>query len=631
MSNFKNVTVTVSGLEPNHLYYYTFDGLGGNWPATLSGGSGLLAVEAANKPKNINTAVQFCATTGSCYGSSNLLPHTIEPTRQDNSDIFTILNFVLRDSVTDNVVLSQTVNVYCGDCIQYPVITSTYNSILTNTNSTNLVLNISDLVVGETYNYTFYGLDGNWPVMLSNISGTIVPSRRDNNILNSRITFVESSGLHVLDNNRVIEPVSCTADKDLYTVIYASLTAATSPNEAIRTENIFISCNNCLPTPKIVDIGNVVDNTIEDIVLSSSHQYPLSVKLENLHKNTRYNYMFHSVNGNWPVHINNLSGSFTANGPTFDLKTKFTFCESTGICYGSTNSILNSDIACLNTNNKYFTGYLYLAPIDCPQSSSTSNHFTINCSGCVNRLSASMMPSDQTTTQYYDLSTSFDNLVIGKTYNYSFDGIYGNWPVVIDPASGSITAKSSSHIVSNKVVFTFPTGDAIGQPGLLDYTINNITQDYGYKFTKFRSYIVDSECSDINAYSNEMVLTCNGCLPCLNCATISFSGGPTLMLPTGCCSGTDMMFVSVTGANPNNPYRYELSSLSGDITFVPSTGLVYVKNNGSSIIPVLMTTNLILTEQALAQAKLIDIGSGAEVVDYLGFVCGSGCSTEYLD
>lgn len=620
MSNFKNVVVTVSGLEPNHLYYYTFDGLGGNWPATLSGGSGLLAVEASNKPRNITTAVQFCATTGSCYGSTNLLPHTIEPTRQDNSDIFTILNFVLRDAETDNAVLSQTVNVYCGDCIQYPTISATYDSVLTNSNSTNVVLNMSDLVVGETYYYTFHGLDGNWPVMLSNISGTIVPSRRDNNILNSRVTFLESSGLYVSDNNRVIEPVSCAADKDLYSVIYASFVAASSPNEAIKTDNIFISCNNCLPTPKI--------NDITDIALTGSSQETLNINLENLYKNTRYNYMFHSVNGNWPVNISSLSGSFIANSPSFNLKTKIKFCESTGICYGSSNSILNSEIACLNTNDKYFTGYLYLSPVDCPQSSSTSNHFTINCENCVNRLSASLLPSDTTTTQNYDLIAQFSNLTVGKTYNYSYDGVYGNWPVVVDPASGSFIARSDSHTVSNKVVFCFPTGDAVGQPGLLDYTINSINQDYGYKFSKFRSFIVDSQCSDINAYSNEFTLTCDGCLPCLNCSTISFSGGPTIALPTGCCSGTDMMFISVTGANPNNAYRYELTSLSGDISFVPSTGMVYVKNDGSSIIPVLMSTNLIVKEQALAQAKLIDIGSSGESVDYLGFICGSGCSNE---
>lgn len=620
MSNFKNVAVNVSGLTANHVYEYAFNGAGGNWPATLSSSSGILASDSPIKAYAVNTSVQFCATSGSCYGATELLPYVIEPSRLDNSDVFTILNFVLKDKETEEVVLTSNVKVSCVDCILYPKITTIYNSNLTSTNSTNITLNISDLVVGETYNYRFYGLDGNWPVMLSNISGTIVPSKRDNNILSSRLTFVENTGLFNGDNNKVIDPLSCVANKDLYAVIYATITAASSPNEPVKTENMMINCNDCLPNPSIGAISNLT-------LSSGNNSQALNIPLTNLHKNTRYNYMFHSVGGNWPVNMSNLSGSFTPNSSSFSLSSRISFCDSTGVCAGSPNTIMNIPINCLD-KNKYLTAYLYISPVDCPYQNAVSNHFTVTCDNCLNSPSVSITSDLEVTTQTTDFAISLRNLVPGETYNYSFEGIYGNWPVVIDPASGTVIARSATETADGKLTFCFPTGDALNQPGLLNYSINPLNQDYPNKLSKFRVKLNNAKCSDVVAYSQQYTTVCDGCLPCLNCASISFSGSPTLSLPTGCCSGTDMMFIRVTGANPDHAYRYELTSLSGDVNFVPSTGLVYVNNNGSSIVPVLMSTNLVLKEQALVQAKLVDIDSSGEAVDYLGLECGAGCSNE---
>jgi hypothetical protein len=620
MSNFKNVTISISGLETNSSYYYAFKGVGGNWPAVISVSSGVLAADSPTQAYDINTSVQFCSTTGSCYGNSNLLPYSLDESRQDKEEVFAVLDFILKDTTTSEVVLTKNVRVMCSGCISKPSITAAYDNYLSTTNSATISLNISNLVIGQKYNYRFYGLDGNWPVMLSNISGTIIPNRSDNNVLISKLTFNEATGLYTGDNNLLISPLNCVPSKDLYAVVYAELIPVSSPAEVSSSESIFISCADCLPSP---DISNISNATI-----SSTNKHSLSISINNLKKNNEYNYQFHSAGGNWPVNVNKVSGTFIANDTSFLLNSKIAFCDSTGICSSSSNSILNTNINCLDRNDQYLTAYLYVQPVGCSYQSCVSNHFNITCSDCLQKPTVTLAPNASTTSQDYNLSMTFNNLVIGQTYNYSFNGTYSNWPVVLDPASGTVVANSSSETVINKAVFCFPTGDASGQAGLLPYSINNVNQDYEYKFTKFRVNLSNSLCSDINASSREFTLTCLDCLPCLNCSTISFSGGPMLALPTGCCSGTDMMFVSVTGANPDNAYRYELASLSGDISFVPRTGLVYVKNDGSSVIPVLMSTNLVNREQALAQAKLIDIATGGESIDFLGLICGSGCSID---
>jgi hypothetical protein len=620
MSNIKNIQVHVSGLDIDNIYSYTFSGAGGNWPATIIGSTGILVSNSKNSEHSIDAVINFCATTGSCYDHPNLLDYSLENCHTNNSNVFTLLNFSLYNQTTSEHVAAKKITVDCTDCIVNPSIELVSAQVLSSgVNTSPISAIVSNVTPGDTYYYEFYAIDGNWPIWISNISGTIVP-QNSSLVLNSSLMFPESSGLFVGDNNLLSNSTECLSRNHIYSVVGMSLTNKNCQSDPILSNNILIECNDCLPNPTI-------DN-ISDLSLTTTSKIDLTSTIRNLHQNTTYNYQYHSIAGNWPVNMNNISGSFIANDSMFRLKTQIAFCDSSGVCSVSNNSILNPSLTCLDKDGKYLTAYLYIEAADCDYPSCVSNHFTITCDDCLSKPEIVLPADAMTDAQDYDLSVTFNDLIIGHTYSYSFVGTYSNWPVVLDPASGTIIANSGSETIANKVVFCFPTGDALGQAGLLDYSVNGLNQDYAHKFAKFRVNIIDNACSDINVHSKEFTLTCDSCLPCLNCSTIFFSGSPTISLPTGCCSGTDMMFVHVTGANPDSAYRYELSSLSGSVNFVPSTGLVYVKNNGSSIIPVLMSTNLVNKEQALAQAKLIDINTNGESIGFLGFICGSGCTNE---
>lgn len=620
MSNIKNIQVHVSGLDIDNVYSYTFSGAGGNWPATIVGSTGMVLSNSKNSVHSIDAVINFCATTGSCYGNPNLLDYSLENCHTNNSNIFTLLNFSLYNETTSENVASKKITVNCVDCVVNPAVNIlSVPTLFAGVNTSPLSVAVSNVTPGDTYYYEFYVTDSNWPLWISNISGTVVP-QSTSLVIDSSLLFPESSGLFVGDNNLLSSATECISHRNIYAVIGMSLTNKNCQSDPILSNNLLIECNDCLPSPNISDIS--------DVTLTTASTTNLTATINNLHKNQTYNYQYHSVAGNWPVNVNNVSGSFIANSSTFELDTQISFCDSSGVCSASNNSILNSTITCLDKNGKYLTTYLYVESADCDYSSCVSNHFTITCDNCLLKPDIVLPANATITSQDYDLSVTFNDLTIGHTYTYSFAGTYSNWPVVLDPASGTIIANGVSETITNKAVFCFPTGDALGRAGLLDYSVNSLNQDYSNKFAKFRVNIVDDACSDVNASSKEFTLTCDNCLPCLNCSTIFFSGSPTISLPTGCCSGTDMMFVHVTGANPDNAYRYELSSLSGNVNFVPSTGLVYVKNDGSSIIPVLMSTNLVNKEQALAQAKLIDISTDGESIGFLGFICGSGCTNE---
>jgi hypothetical protein len=284
------------------------------------------------------------------------------------------------------------------------------------------------------------------------------------------------------------------------------------------------------------------------------------------------------------------------------------------------------------------TLYLYVEPADCQLQAGVSNQFDVHCNDCFIEPKISIQANNkvildtdlaiETDSQVTRFSTLFDNLNKGDNYAYSFESLDANWPTIVDPPSGEFKARGNTQRVEHKLIFALPTGDALGSLGTLEYNINAYNQEYENKFVKFHANLYRKDCANMQYQSANVEMLCDGCLPCLNCSTISFSGSPILELPLSCCSGTDMMFISITGANPDSTYTYELTSLSGQIDFVPHTGIVYVGKGGNSTVPVLMTTKLTNREQGLAQARLTDIGTGAESLGFLGILCGEECNTQ---
>lgn len=636
MSHFRNVTVRISGLEPNASYDYAWNGLGGNWPALIGSKSGLIASDSYNSVYEVNTAVQFCATTGSCVGDSSLLPYSIEKCDIQSGDVYSVLELIIKRQATDQVELTKNVRIVCEECTNRPSVSATYLNVLNTItgNRSEIKVDLQKLIPQKTYFYKFVSIDGNWPVTISNLSGSFVPSSSEATVYSS-LLFNEATGI-ISDNifNNDIPP--CLSDTNFNATISFQLESEDDceVGQKYTSHPLTFTCRDCL--------GNIVIDDILDINLgpSQGNYAHINTTIKNCHKNNRYNYQFHSAGGNWPVNINNVSGSFIANDSTsYKLVSLLSFCESNTVCDINDNAMLTPKSVCLTDSHKMNTLYLYVEPADCKLQAGVSNQFHVHCTDCFIEPSISMGLNGQlllsdndltinTSDQVNDLNLEFRNLVKGSNYAYSFDGIDGNWPVIIDPPSGEFRAKKTIETRKHKILFALPTGDALNNAGALYYNISPYNQEYENKFSTFHAVLNKKDCEGSYYESNNMELKCADCLPCLNCTTVSFSGSPILNLPLSCCSGTDMMFVSITGANPDEVYRYELTSLSGQISFVPHTGMVYMGKSGSAIVPVLMTTKLTNREQGLAQATLTDIGSGAETLGFLGILCGEECNTD---
>lgn len=638
MSHYKHVNVKVSGLEPNASYSYKWNGLGGNWPALIGAKSGIIASDSFSTAYDVNTALQFCATTGSCYGDPSLLPYSTENCDIQSSDVYSVLELVISRDSTNMVQLTKNVTVHCEECSNRPNITSNYVNTLNNVlgNSTQLKMDLSHLVPQKTYFYKFKNLGGNWPITVTNVSGSFVST--DTHVdLYSKVTFNNVTGV-IADNIFNNMTPGCINDRDLNATIIFELYSDTdcTDGQVYTSDPLSFSCIDCLDNLIIENIPDITLPSLKDGAENFSH---IKATIRNCQKNKTYNYQFHSAGGNWPVHITNVSGSFIANAPDmYLLDTLFAFCDSNETCDVNNNAILTPKTPCLHRKHKMNTLYLYVEPADCQLQAGVSNQFDVHCNDCFAEPIINITANNKVTTnedimvntnsQVTRFLTRFDRLNKGDHYAYSFESLDANWPVIVDPPSGEFKARGDTQIVDHKLIFALPTGDALDNPGALEYNISSYNQEYENKFAKFHANLYRKDCADMQYQSANVEMVCDSCLPCLNCSTISFSGSPILELPLSCCSGTDMMFISITGANPDSTYTYELTSLSGQINFVPHTGIVYMGKGGNSTVPVLMTTKLTNREQGLAQARLTDIGTGAESLGFLGILCGEECKTQ---
>lgn len=616
MSNHKLVSVNVSGLLPGETYSYFFTGKGGNWPSTITAPTGSIVSCCTDSVETIKTAVNFCATTGSCYGDPNLLPYDNAQCGKNVADIYTLLNLRVREDVSGDTVLKKDFSVTCDNCLPNITITTPAKVTLTSSNKYECVSTITGLQKNESYSYRFYPVDGNWPVRLTNVSGIIKPIGTSTSI-SSDIIFCETTGVCAPSSNVFFTESSCVSPKDLSAKIYLEIVPLSCAGESVRGDQMTVVCNNCLPIATIT--------TIPSITLTSTNAQNINVLINNLRKYKSYNYAIHKVDGNWPVRLSAVTGSFTPNSESFILTSRLTFCETTGICGVSSNNILSASESCLDKNQLFSRLYVSVTPTECDTETVVSNHFSVLCNDCLPKIRVSL-PSDVsiTNSNTYTVSSTIDGLITGKSYNYEYDSINSNWPTVIEPISGTFIASSGSKQISSKLTFVYPSGDALGVNGLLDYTTNEVNQTYD-PYVTMNLLVESNDCEQDTASSRDFTATCDNCLPCLSCASAYFSGYPIMTLATGCCSGTKVMLVNVSGAVPFDNYIYALTGINGNASFSPATGLINFANGGSGVIQTLMTTSLINNQKTIVNVSLTHLDTNITNKSSLAIVCGTGC------
>ena len=257
---------------------------------------------------------------------------------------------------------------------------------------------------------------------------------------------------------------------------------------------------------------------------------------------------------------------------------------------------------------------------------STSNTMLVRCDDCL-PVAALTHSSNSVTlstpgTNRYQLSTAAQNLIPGETYSYEVNYVDSNWPTIVSKQSGEFVAVASSKNILTELQFCFPSGTCSQNPvDVMPYRVSPITTNTN-KYAVINLSITDTTISSNPTISDDFTLTCSNCLPNIN-YTMAFSGSPTLVLPSNCCSGNQVMRVNIGGAIPGDIHNYVLSSSSPNVSFMPTSGQIIFKQGGSGTIVSMMSTSLSSETSAIAQCKLTNVSSNIETVDFLVIKCGT--------
>jgi hypothetical protein len=627
--NTKQIATSVNGLIPNQLYTYIFTSIESNWPIKVTPVSG--TIRPHSDSANIKSLVTLCANSGDCINGLSFVPTQNCDSGQSPFAAVKLTVSPVSGSLQSPVSTDFTVS--CENCIPKLslVLPSTVRLDRLSKNKTFMNLVASNLKLGKQYVYHINSVDANWPAIVTPISGKLT-AHYDTMNIPLTVTLCPSTGLCPSDSSDVIDysiDSNCLlgySNMERYVRFNADITGNECDNghDKVYSNDVTVSCVDCLPRAK-VSIPNIM-------LLSSADKNvnTFTADLTDLIPGQKYEYSFRSIDSNWPTLVYPITGIISTEATVTSLSSRITFCRSTGLCE-TADSLLdytfdNSSVYSEGLE-RYSSIVLEIKPVDCSSiPSSTSNTMLVRCDDCLptaslTHSSNSFLLSSPGINRY-QLSTSAQDLIPGETYSYEVNYVDSNWPTVVSKQSGEFVAVSSNKNILTELQFCFPSGNCSKNPvDVMPYRVSPVTANTN-KYAIINLSITDTTSSSTPTISDDFTLTCSNCLPNIN-YTMAFSGSPTLVLPSNCCSGNQVMRINISGAIPGDVHNYLLSSSSPNVSFMPTSGQMIFKQGGSGTIITMMSTSLSNETSAIAQCKLTNISSDIEAVDFLVVKCGS--------
>lgn len=382
-NNNYTLNSSISNLIPGQKYKYLIDTVDSNWPTTVYPISGIFT------PDSTSTSLSFqfslCRSTGLCdLTSPNTLPYTLDDACLifGAKDLRTTvkLNIETVDCDNPSSVTSNSLSLVCNNCLPTLRASAPTGIVLTSNNKASIGLTLSNLIPGQTYSYKGMGLSANWPVSLYPMSGNIVASGTSVTIPVA-ITVCKSSGICPSTDPTVIPYNLKTSsyygsNVDRIARFYFDVnTVNCEVDETVRTNEILLTCDNCIPSVTLVN-----SPATASLTTAGATKYQLSTTAQNLVPGEKYTYDINYVDSNWPTIVSPRSGEFIAVSTSKVINTDLQFCFPSGSCAG------NSDLMPYRNNTSSISKYtkinMSLKDSTCPLAPIRSEDFTLSCSNC---------------------------------------------------------------------------------------------------------------------------------------------------------------------------------------------------------------------------------------------------------
>lgn len=336
MNNNFHITIPVSGLIKREDYKFDIVGVGGNWPAVANPPSGTFT--AKTKSINISTDITFLPTTGYASGS---LKYNLSYCGYDNTSLFTNVAAKITSLSDNSIIQSDPIYIACNDCLPNISInlsgcgsTSCSQYVLTSGNTFDFISTLSGLEPNTTYDYKITSSGSNWPtVMITPPEGSFIPTDSTYD-MKHKLMFCPYCGVCENSNNGLLayELAECFNVQNLFTNIAFSISPARCNKEKTFSKHMLVNCKDCLPRISL--------SLPDKISLSSGNKVTITGIASGLTPNTRYTYIYNSLDSNWPSIMKPVSGSFVATSSKENITTDLMFCYPSGNCPSGTANLL---------------------------------------------------------------------------------------------------------------------------------------------------------------------------------------------------------------------------------------------------------------------------------------------------
>jgi hypothetical protein len=364
----------INNLKPYTRYHYNITNFTSNHLIGFDKLSGIIET-SSNTSTNLINNVIFSETTGT---NAQYQTTGVFNNNYDSEILTTTFNISLSSSLLDEPIVSNPITLECAYCIRPIGVSSATNVNLTSNsgNIYNLSTSLTNLKPYSTYTYKIIDIDSNHLIGFENLSGVVKTAANTSATINNKIAFCESSGYcnnyyttGTMNNN--------TCDNLLSTSFRIELDSNKLP-KPVYGEEIKINCNNCLP-----DINIILPNNIN---LTSNNITSITGIVSGLKPLQSYDYYFTGDN-NWPVVLDNISGSFIAQNSTDSIVAKVLFCSPSGDCAGDDHLLpyaISSPVdKILNNNNLYSKLQLHLKSSSCDSTVYSSKNSLVSCQNCL--------------------------------------------------------------------------------------------------------------------------------------------------------------------------------------------------------------------------------------------------------
>jgi len=461
--NLDNVTlnvidfpIAISGLNYNSTYNYVIELLDSNSLLGFSELSGTI-VTNTNTVEVINSKMILCENSGECsnYSTLGAVSNCL------NSLPYGNIRVKITSDCLDYPVYSDKINIICDYCWPRIIFDITENDSIADSNEYAFSFTVNSLQPYQTYTYSITNIESNNIIAFESLSGLFTTDEDTNFTSSSKIIFCDASGYyndyHIVNNSENCDLIN------KYVKFNLTLDSLCLDNP-VSSKNTKIECENCLPDRHSVVLqGNSLYHADEAIDLTAT--------INNTIPNHTYTYEFDSIDGNWPIKIYPISGSFVADDDSRVILAQASFCCPSGTCSGT---LFPKTYDSFKYKNNYLTQDIRLNVTD-----TCANHIKSDDATIFIQLKDIVVEPlddvynvvlDQTTNGCYNLNMNIKECINTHTYTYQYNAIDGNWPVILSNVSGTFTNRFPNNLITTQLSFCPSTGICNNLPGSISPT-----------------------------------------------------------------------------------------------------------------------------------------------------------------